>query len=218
MAVTGTPSDEWGEVVTAWVVADGAAPSLEDLRAYCAGRLAPYKQPAAGPPGRRAAPQRPGQGGPRPARVTGAQVRGVTAGADGTAALPPGAGPPGPPGRPHARLERSLLRDGAGPVAGMDEVGRGAWAGPASVGVVVYCPERRAPRGVRDSKLLTEERREELLPLVTSWCLDWAVGHAEPGECDRLGMTAALRLAARRALGASPWSPRSSSSTGTTTA
>ena len=45
VAVTGTPSDEWGESVTAWVVADGPAPSLEDLRAHCQGLLAPYKQP-----------------------------------------------------------------------------------------------------------------------------------------------------------------------------
>jgi len=45
VAVTGTPSDEWGEVVTAWVVADGTAPSLDDLRTHCDGRLAPYKQP-----------------------------------------------------------------------------------------------------------------------------------------------------------------------------
>ncbi len=45
VAVTGTPSDEWGETVTAWVVPDGTAPSLDDLRAHCAGTLAPYKQP-----------------------------------------------------------------------------------------------------------------------------------------------------------------------------
>ncbi len=45
VAVTGTPSDEWGEEVTAWVVADGAAPTVEGLRAHCTGRLAPYKQP-----------------------------------------------------------------------------------------------------------------------------------------------------------------------------
>ena len=45
VAVTGTPSDEWGEVVTAWVVPDGTPPSLEDLRAHAEGRLAPYKQP-----------------------------------------------------------------------------------------------------------------------------------------------------------------------------
>ena len=45
VAVTGTSSDEWGEVVTAWVVAEGVAPSLDDLRAYSAGLLAPYKLP-----------------------------------------------------------------------------------------------------------------------------------------------------------------------------
>jgi len=102
--------------------------------------------------------------------------------------------------RPHARVERSLLREGAELVAGMDEVGRGAWAGPASVGVVVYRPDRRVPRGLRDSKELSEVRRETLFPAVTAWCPDWAVGHVTPVECDLLGMTAALRLAARRAL------------------
>ena len=45
VAVTGTQSDEWGEVVTVWVVADGVAPSLDDLRVHCDGLLAPYKQP-----------------------------------------------------------------------------------------------------------------------------------------------------------------------------
>jgi len=45
VAVTGTHSDEWGEEVTAWVVADGTAPTVESLRAHCSGRLAPYKQP-----------------------------------------------------------------------------------------------------------------------------------------------------------------------------
>ncbi len=45
VAVTGTPSDEWGEEVTAWVVADGTPPTVERLRAFCSGRLAPYKQP-----------------------------------------------------------------------------------------------------------------------------------------------------------------------------
>ena len=45
VAVTGTPSDEWGEEVTAWVVPDGPPPSLDELRAHCEGRLATYKQP-----------------------------------------------------------------------------------------------------------------------------------------------------------------------------
>ncbi len=85
-------------------------------------------------------------------------------------------------------------------MAGLDEVGRGAWAGPVSVGIVVFPPDRRPPAGLRDSKLLTEPRREELFPLITRWCTSWSVGHAEPTECDQLGMTRALRLAARRAL------------------
>jgi malonyl-CoA/methylmalonyl-CoA synthetase len=45
VAVTGTPSDEWGETVTAWVVADGHPPSREDLLAFASGLLAPYKRP-----------------------------------------------------------------------------------------------------------------------------------------------------------------------------
>jgi ribonuclease HII len=86
-------------------------------------------------------------------------------------------------------------------VAGVDEVGRGAWAGPLSVGVAVLCESpRRIPTGLRDSKQLTEDVREAIFDKVAAWCAGWAVGHAGPEECDRLGMTAALRLATRRAL------------------
>ena len=110
------------------------------------------------------------------------------------------------PGRPRlkpptSRLERSLAADGFSLVAGLDEVGRGAWAGPVSVGVVVHTSDRRPPKGIRDSKMLSEPQREALYPKVAAWCTEWAVGHAGPEECDALGMTRALRLAARRALG-----------------
>jgi ribonuclease HII len=101
---------------------------------------------------------------------------------------------------PNDRVERSLAEEGFDSVAGLDEVGRGAWAGPVSVGVVVIPVGVKAPKGLCDSKLLDEERREALFPAVTRWCTAWSVGHAEAVECDRLGMTAALRLAARRAL------------------
>ncbi len=101
---------------------------------------------------------------------------------------------------PDAAHELSLLSLGFERVTGLDEVGRGAWAGPVSVGVVVFPPEGDPPEGVRDSKELSEDRREALFPLITTWCADWSVGHADPGECDRLGMTAALRLASERAL------------------
>lgn len=103
--------------------------------------------------------------------------------------------------RPDLRHERALLRAGARVVVGMDEVGRGALAGPVSVGVVaVGLGTRACPRGVADSKLLTAAARQRLLPALGRWGLARAVGHASPGEIDTLGIIAALRLAGRRAL------------------
>jgi ribonuclease HII len=104
------------------------------------------------------------------------------------------------PKSPNARLERSLAADGFQLVAGLDEVGRGAWAGPVSVGAVVHSFAKRPPVGIRDSKQLSEPQREDLFPKVATWCTEWAVGHASPQECDAHGMTRALRLAAQRAL------------------
>jgi len=83
----------------------------------------------------------------------------------------------------------------------MDEVGRGALAGPVSVGVVVVdATTRTAPQGVADSKLLTPAAREALVPKLQRWAVAWAVGHAGPAEVDAHGIIAALRLAGRRAL------------------
>jgi len=97
-----------------------------------------------------------------------------------------------------------LLAGGVRLVAGVDEVGRGAWAGPLSVGVVTFDEAGLAsvPAGLRDSKLLSALRREALFPVLSSVCHGFAVGHASPAECDELGMTAAQRLAAARALAA----------------
>jgi len=106
--------------------------------------------------------------------------------------------------RPPALVEeRRLWAAGHLVVAGMDEVGRGAWAGPVTVGVAVLghrVGARSVPRRLRDSKVLSEAVREMVFDEVTAWCVDWAVGHAEHSECDALGMTAALDLAGRRAL------------------
>jgi ribonuclease HII len=107
--------------------------------------------------------------------------------------------------RPGLAEERRLWRAGHRWVAGLDEVGRGAWAGPVSVGVAVVCPgsrRRSMPTWLRDSKLLGEVRRESVFDTVAAWCADGAVGHASAAECDRWGMTAALCLAAHRALAA----------------
>jgi ribonuclease HII len=103
--------------------------------------------------------------------------------------------------RPHLRLEKELLRGGCIRLAAMDEVGRGALAGPVSVGVVVITPRiGRVPAGLKDSKLLTPQARERLLPVVRRWAGEYAVGHASPAEIDRVGIIGALRLAGRRAL------------------
>ena len=105
------------------------------------------------------------------------------------------------PPRPDLRHERALLRAGARVVVGMDEVGRGALAGPVTVGAVAVDLRTRAcPQGVADSKLLTPVARERLLPALGRWGTARAVGHARPDEIDALGIVAALRLAGRRAL------------------
>lgn len=103
---------------------------------------------------------------------------------------------------PSLRFERTLLRDGVRHLAACDEVGRGALSGPVTIGVVVVSETTRtAPQGVRDSKLLTPEARQRLVPRIQRWASCWAVGHATPAEIDGLGIIAALRLAGHRALG-----------------
>lgn len=99
---------------------------------------------------------------------------------------------------PTLRLERRCWQAGDRVVVGIDEVGRGAWAGPVTVAAVVSAPEHL--RGVRDSKLLTRPERQRAAGAVRGWARAVGVGHASYEECDALGMTAALRVAGRRAL------------------
>lgn len=104
---------------------------------------------------------------------------------------------------PTLELERSLLQTlpAGALVAGMDEVGRGALAGPVAVGVaVVSAASAEAPSTVRDSKLLRPAVRQQLVPQIRSWAVGSAVGMASPAEIDALGIVGALRLAGRRAL------------------
>lgn len=95
--------------------------------------------------------------------------------------------------------ERDLWSMGHEVVVGVDEVGRGSWAGPLTIGAVVVPKERRLYK-LRDSKQLTEPEREALFDRIADWAESWAVGHASHQECDRLGMSAAQKLAARRAI------------------
>lgn len=100
---------------------------------------------------------------------------------------------------PNLGVERSLWEAGIEHVVGIDEVGRGSWAGPLTIGAAIVPRDRRVNR-IRDSKQLTELRREALFDRIAGWCAAWAVGHASAEECDALGMSEAQRLATRRAL------------------
>ncbi len=100
---------------------------------------------------------------------------------------------------PTRAIEKELWAQGHEVVVGIDEVGRGAWAGPLVVGAAVLPVDRRV-NGVRDSKVLSEAGREQLFDRVAAWCDAWATGEASHAECDELGMAAAQRLAARRAI------------------
>ncbi|MCI0425320.1 MAG: ribonuclease HII [Actinobacteria bacterium] len=100
---------------------------------------------------------------------------------------------------PGLLVERELWESGTVVVVGVDEVGRGAWAGPLTVGAAVVPRDRRVYK-IRDSKLLVEVEREALFARVASWVEAWGVGHASAAECDELGMSDAQRLAARRAM------------------
>jgi ribonuclease HII len=101
---------------------------------------------------------------------------------------------------PTLALERDLWEAGHRVVVGVDEVGRGSWAGPIMVGAAVLPRDRRVYR-VRDSKMLPELERERLFARIAAWCEAWAVGSASPEECDQMGMAEAQRLASRRAIG-----------------
>ncbi len=102
---------------------------------------------------------------------------------------------------PSLRNERELWDEGHEHVIGVDEVGRGSWAGPLTIGAVVLPRDRRVNK-VRDSKLLTEREREALFDRIKDWAVAWGVGSASHDECDELGMSEAQRLAARRAVDA----------------
>ena len=87
--------------------------------------------------------------------------------------------------RPHFRRERALLRQGAGPVAGIDEVGRGPLAGPVAAAAVILDPAR-LPRGLDDSKALTALAREALFDVVMERALGVGVAFASATGLDVL--------------------------------
>jgi len=104
---------------------------------------------------------------------------------------------------PDLSFEHRLWKGGLTHIAGLDEAGRGALAGPVAVGVVIL-PNRvhlsKTLDGVRDSKQMTPLGRERLAPRIRESALAWGVEFASPDEIDSLGIVAATRLAALRSI------------------
>lgn len=107
---------------------------------------------------------------------------------------------------PDLSHEFALRGQGMRAIAGLDEAGRGAWAGPVVAGAVILPLERFDLAGVlaevTDSKLLDAATRERLLPLILDVVEAAGVGYATNGEIDQVGIVPATRLAMRRALAA----------------
>ncbi len=96
-------------------------------------------------------------------------------------------------------MQQSLFPRGSGPVAGVDEAGRGPLAGPVVAGAVILDPDREIP-DLADSKALSERRREMLAKDIRQGALAWSVAWADAHEIDQLNILQATFLAMRRAI------------------
>ena len=104
---------------------------------------------------------------------------------------------------PDLKFEKALWKTGLTRLGGVDEAGRGAWAGPVSAGIVILPPDPsilNTLHGVRDSKLMTALQRENWAARIQETCLAWGVGFATAQEIDASGILPATRLAVLRAL------------------
>jgi ribonuclease HII len=105
---------------------------------------------------------------------------------------------------PDLTFEKNLWQNGVGTIAGIDEAGRGALAGPVAAAAVVLPADENISRvlaGVRDSKQMTLSQRSYWGGQIKKWAVTWGVGFASAEEIDQLGILPATRLAAVRALG-----------------
>lgn len=113
-------------------------------------------------------------------------------------------------GLPDLSLEQALWKQGLSTIGGVDEAGRGAWAGPVSAGVVILANDpdiQTTLHGVRDSKQMTPAQRGFWAEKIKSSCMAWAVGFSSSEEIDSLGILPATRLAVQRATGSLSLNP-----------
>lgn len=104
---------------------------------------------------------------------------------------------------PSLEFEQNLWSNSFAHITGIDEAGRGAWAGPVAAAAVILPPDpfliKRLSQ-VRDSKLMTPLARETWAPRIRAAALAWGVGFASAEEIDALGILRATKLAAMHAI------------------
>ena len=106
---------------------------------------------------------------------------------------------------PTLEFEEALWKQGFFHVAGIDEAGRGCWAGPVTAGAVILPADAEmlsVLKGARDSKMMTPAERERMYSVITEHALTWAVGEADNAEIDRVGILNATKNAMKRAIAA----------------
>lgn len=107
------------------------------------------------------------------------------------------------PEKPHIEYEKQLWEEGFQVIAGLDEAGRGAWAGPVFAAAVVLPNDDRICdllEGVRDSKRMTARQRQRWEGCIKSASVSWAIASASNEEIDQIGIVPATCLAMQRAI------------------
>ena len=102
---------------------------------------------------------------------------------------------------PNWRQEKKLFKQGFHLIAGVDEVGRGAWAGPLIAAAVILDPQVKI-KGIKDSKLLLASVRKRVCQQIIDSALSWALGTVEQETIDQIGLGPANQLALAQAAGA----------------
>lgn len=101
---------------------------------------------------------------------------------------------------PTLDFEKELWTKGYFNVCGLDEVGRGSFAGPVVVGAVIFSPDAILPEGIADSKLLTPKKREKLAVLIKETALEWTIAEASVEVINKVGIGKAAQQAFKQAV------------------
>lgn len=101
---------------------------------------------------------------------------------------------------PTLEIEETLWKSGYSHIAGLDEVGRGCFAGPVAVGAVVFPQGVLLPKGVADSKLLTSKQREDLAVRIKDQALCWSVAEISVADINKVGIGKATQMSFRKAI------------------